>query len=1149
MADNELLIRLGVEDSSATKKIKELNSELKNLDQEISNLDTSFGNYAKRQDTLNQKLELQKTKYQGLNEKLSVQNERLEKASTRLATAKQKYDELSKSADASKEEIEDASKEVERAQLNFNKMQREVELTSSELGKMGVELGKTKKAISDLNVEEVSKQFTTVGNAMTNVSRALTPLAVAISGVFGASINEFMGFEQEMKNVQAISGATGSELEKLTEKALEMAESTEFSADQVSQAMKYMAMAGWDTTQILSGIEGVMQLATASGEDLASVSDILTDSLTAFGMSAEDCITATDILAMTANASNTSISMLGSSFKSVAPIAGALGYSMGDVSLALGLMANSGIKAESAGTQLRTTLANLSKPTKEMSEAMQKYGISLTDSEGNMKSLYTVMSDLRESFKGLDETQKAELASTLAGKEGMSGLLAVVNSSDEDFNKLAEAIGNSNGACAEMADIMRSSTQNSVEMLKSKISTLMIEIGEKLAPTFIKVIDKISELVDWFSNLSDSTQQTIITLGGIIVVITPIIGALGSLCTGIGSVISFFGKLAPATAVAEGAIATLGTTTGVTSSVFAGFGTAIGALLNPVTAVVAVLGGLALACIPASESFNKWTAEMRNAMYESGELSASTYITNESIRVLSQGVDESTKQMINSFTELQIQATEKLTTLGYATGETARQTTTDLLGIYEEQKNLVLTSINTRSQEELGILAWYDDLMFQQTGNHFSNLLTSYSAYGDSQRKQTEVNYDALNVLMAQKELIGQEIVNENGEKIVYTKEMWLRQMTQLQQEVGDEGINILSGQQETEQLLLAKANAEKGKLNQDYLDSAIKTSETERDTSIQNANTMCDEKIRTILNMNEEVLQSNGVSKDELIKTAIDERNGLIEQANGMHDDFVEEIEKLGTDGKDEFDNGGEQWNNSLEDTGEDLIMTEQEYNKKMKDKMNTGMSDVADEISGSDVPGNMDTMMGETEGNFNDGIYRIESAWGQLSFPEKEARVRVVTEYTTVGSPTPYSSGISPRSISSYGLDASAYSLNDGIEYRDLSLTPETYGQENYSIRGISTTGIDLSPFATASRDVNNIMNKTLNYQTQVSSGSSKDLSTKLDKLLSLMSSFLNNQSSTSSTNFNIENLNVRNEQDIKRIARELEELRKMELMGRGE
>lgn len=308
----------------------------------------------------------------------------------------------------------------------------------------------------------------------------LTGAATAIGTLGTAAIKVGSDFEGAMSKVEAISGATGSDLEALTNKAKEMGASTKFSATESANAFEYMAMAGWKTEDMLGGIEGIMNLAAASGEDLATTSDIVTDALTAFGLSAQDSTHFADILAQASSNANTNVGMMGETFKYVAPVAGALGYSAEDTATAIGLMANAGIKSSQAGTSLRSIMSRLAKPTKEVQTAMDALGVSLTNSDGSMKELNEVIDDLRTGFSGLSEAEAAELASSLAGQEAMSGLLAIVNASDEDFDKLQSSIYSCDGAAAQMAETMNDNLQGQLTILKSGLEGLGISFYENI---------------------------------------------------------------------------------------------------------------------------------------------------------------------------------------------------------------------------------------------------------------------------------------------------------------------------------------------------------------------------------------------------------------------------------------------------------------------------------------------------------------------------------------------------------------------------------------------------------------------------------------------------------------------------------------------
>lgn len=339
--------------------------------------------------------------------------------------------------------------------------------------------------------------------------------ASLIGASFGVaeSVNSFQDFESMMSQVKAISGATGQAFDDLTAKAQEMGATTKFTATESAEAFNYMAMAGWKPQQMIDGISGIMSLAAASGEDLGTTSDIVTDALTAFGLQAGDAGHFADVLAQASANANTNVSMLGESFKYVAPVADAMNYSVEDTSLALGLMANASIKGSMAGTALKTSLANMAAPTDSMAAAMDKYGISLTDSEGNMKSLRGVIDNLRGSLGGLSETEQTAAASTIFGKEAMAGMLAIINASEEDYNKLSTAIGNSKDAAEGMADTMLDNLKGSFTLMQSAIEGTENAFGKRLSP-YLRgiaggITDMMPEITDGINAVMDVVDDKI----------------------------------------------------------------------------------------------------------------------------------------------------------------------------------------------------------------------------------------------------------------------------------------------------------------------------------------------------------------------------------------------------------------------------------------------------------------------------------------------------------------------------------------------------------------------------------------------------------------------------------------------------------------
>lgn len=418
-----------------------------------------------------------------------------------------------------------------------------------------------------------------LGSALSGIGMGLTTTVTAPLVSLGTAAVKTAGdFQQAMAQVAAVSGldTASEEFEALSDKAKEMGATTKFSASEAAEAFNYMAMAGWDAQQMMDGISGVMDLAAASGEDLATVSDIVTDALTGFGLQAKDSAHFADVLAAASNSANTNVSMLGESFKYVAPVAGALGFSVEDVSVALGLMANSGIKASQAGTSLRSLFTNLVHPTGQAADAVEALGINVTNADGTMKGLDQIMNELRQTFGSLTDAEKAEYAAMLAGQEGMSGLLAIVNATDADFQKLTNSISDAGGTAEEMADKQLDTLEGKFTMFKSAMEGLAISFGEVLLPAITDAVEKVTDVVTWFNELDDDTKKMIVTIVGIVAAIGPIMAIIGNIINVVVKLVQAIKLVKGAMVAVKGAIVALNTVM----------------LANPIVLVVAAIAAL-----------------------------------------------------------------------------------------------------------------------------------------------------------------------------------------------------------------------------------------------------------------------------------------------------------------------------------------------------------------------------------------------------------------------------------------------------------------------------------------------------------------------------------------------------------------------------
>ena len=387
----------------------------------------------------------------------------------------------------------------------------------------------------------IEKSFSTIGNSFKSVGKSMTAaITLPVAGIVGSSVKTAMNFEQQMSKVQAVSFATAEEMQELTATAKEVGRTTSFSATEAAQALEYMAQAGWKTKSMVEGIDGVVKLANAGGLDVARASEIATAGINAFGMNAGELGKLADVLSAGANAAMTDVSGMGESFSYAAPMAGTLKMSIEDTTIALGLMANMGIDGSRAGTALKTSLANLSNPTKKMKGMMDSLGISLVDNKNQTKSLKTVMDELRYNFNGLTETQKAQAAATMFGKEAMAGMLAIINASEHDYNLLTSAVYSATdgvGVGAKMQEIMLNNLSGQVKILKSAWESIQLKIADSVIPTIKQFVSWVQKVADKVNEMKPETLDMIVKFALIAATVGPVIWMFGSFITSVLAII------------------------------------------------------------------------------------------------------------------------------------------------------------------------------------------------------------------------------------------------------------------------------------------------------------------------------------------------------------------------------------------------------------------------------------------------------------------------------------------------------------------------------------------------------------------------------------------------------------------------------------
>ena len=438
----------------------------------------------------------------GLDEQLRKTNTRLEDQQARLSAAG------------------DRLQEAKVGTIGLSSESKRLSERIAELSKEQEQAAQTAQSYRDRAVDA----FQAAGEALAaaGIVAGIKELGAAYVGTVQAAGE----FGAAMSNVEALSGASAGEMAALNAQAKELGATTKFTAMESGEAMGYMGMAGWNARQMLAGMPGVLDLAAASGEDLAGVSDIVTDSLTGFGMTAADTGRFVDVLAMASSKSNTNVSMLGESFKYAAPLCGTLGYTAEDAAVMLGLMANSGIKASQAGTTLRTALSNMIAPTKDQAAEMDRLGLSLTDTNGQMLPLLDMVGNLRGAFSGMSEAEQSAAASALFGKEAMSGMLAIINASEADYQSLAQSIENSAGAAERMAQIKLDNLAGDLTLLDSAADGLSLTIGEEFMPQIRGLVQAGTGVISFIDALVQEHPALTKVLMGTV-------GAIGAVTAGV----------------------------------------------------------------------------------------------------------------------------------------------------------------------------------------------------------------------------------------------------------------------------------------------------------------------------------------------------------------------------------------------------------------------------------------------------------------------------------------------------------------------------------------------------------------------------------------------------------------------------------------
>lgn len=858
------------------KSISDVNKELKLAQAEVQNSDAKLKVYGKSMDTLQTKHDTLQSKINSLKDKTNLYTESINKNNEKLIKNREDLDNLAKKKDELNKKYNETiklyGKESEQARSlkgdldNLKNEYREKEnqiknnintinnhneklvKTETELVKTQAELKNTSKELDDLSKrftiagkssEEISTKFKDVGSKLNdvgnNILKFTAPLAVLGAGALKVGVD----FESAMSNVSAISGATGEELEKLGEKAKEMGANTSKSATESADAMSYMALAGWDSTQIISGIEPVLRLAEAGNLDLARASDLVTDSMSALGLEVSELPQFLDKVAKSSATSNTSIDQLMEAFLIVGGKANSLGVNLDELSTVLGVMANRGIKGAEAGRGLSAILTNLTAPTGQAEKALEALGLTAFDGQGNFIGLENVIKNLSRSTENLTQEEKNLYLSQIAGKEHAKTLNAIMASLNEEYEGLKIGINSSDGALEKMASTMQDNTKGGLTKLKSQIEGLGIQFAEHLLPHVNRLIDGVSKLLDWFANLGEGTQKTIVNIGLLSVGIGGLLKVAGSLSSGIGSIIGLVGKLTPLLGGLTGGV-------GLFSGSIAGIGTAFLGALAPIAPFALAIGGVAVAGYAVNKCLSQEVIPTVDLFANKIEY-INTGFTGygATYQTVTTTISDATKTAVSAYMELDTQATNTLMSMSYG---------------YSEMSKISSDALNEMSSIFYEVTLSIGD----ESAELKEKLIAEFNTAINNVNLTTGEGMNEVVNMFARKYFEVEEVTEDMKNQVIEMFNLTKLETTSTTQTLGEELVSIFSEMGNKINTEMSTKREEDLASLKDFLENSKLITQEEYTTMVEQTNTAYDTKKQTVEDIQNQIKEILTRAKDE---------------------------------------------------------------------------------------------------------------------------------------------------------------------------------------------------------------------------------------------------------------------------------------------
>ena len=905
-----LIVTLGLKDAGVNKQITAINKELRFLDKEFKTANKSSKDFEKSSEGLKNKLTYLEKKYEANNEKLKAYKQKVEDTKTAIAKKEEELQKLTNAEEINEKAVQKTSNQLNRMKEILRDTERNISLTEAEMRNLSNETESVNEALRKNELEQYTKKLkdlsenlnslgdklTTAGTKISSLGGNLMKLSSPLLAFSGYSAKVAMDFEESMSNVAALSGATSEDLEKLSDAAKEMGASTSKSAKESADALGYMSLAGWDTQQMLTGLEPILRMSEAAGADLALTSDLVTDSMSALGVEVKDLNRYLDIVAKSQSSANTSATQMLEAYISCGGTLKNLNVSLEESATWISILANRGKKASEAGNSLNSVLVNLTGGSSTAKGAMDELGVSAWDLDGNFIGIEATLRLLNDALATCTQEQKTNFESAIGGKTQLDTLQALLSGLNEEYVDLKATITDSNGALNKLAETMQDNAKGNVTKLKSQLEGLGIQIGNYLLPHINSLLEHLSNLVTWFGNLDESTQKSIVKFGLMTFACGGLLKGIGSLASGIGGLIksgsslvqwaSKFSKGMSGAKVATEAVA--GATSLAGGS--AGLGALVSGLGSAVVAAAPFVAGATAIGAAGYGIYKTMTKEVVPSVDLFGDVIKENTIMvegyGEVIQRTTTKISDSTKQAVGSYMELDEKAKFALDDLYINSKEISEETASNLISTYDSMNASITNSIEEHKNKDLEILNDFFEnskAMSQEEKNQIIN--NTNRSYEEQQKIVESKTAEITNIL--------QNAKNENRKITEEEKDT----INKLQKEMKETAIKTLSENELEAKAILERMKANDERITAEQASQHIKTLNESRDNAVSTANDEYDKRIKTIIKMRDESKAISSEQADALIKEAKRQKEETIKSAEETRSQAISKMKDMNSE------------------------------------------------------------------------------------------------------------------------------------------------------------------------------------------------------------------------------------------------------------